>query len=218
MGPRVSNEFDRGAFGRRSACAPNEFGPQGPLANGRPAPTEKRSLRRRRPTPGARAPWKADFNRREGLRPTVGLRRPRRCLLRRRRPTPGARAPWKADFNRQERLQPRPQWDREDRGCGAESPSPRNDRRCHRDPLPGAKAQGARRRREGPKGIPAGSPRQAPDGAEPPGVSQNRRTTARSCPTRRPGPTKSGHTRAASSTCSRPIRGWDAPQRIPTWL
>jgi hypothetical protein len=31
----------------------------------------------------------------------------------------------------------------------------------------------------------------------PPGVSQNRRTTACSCPTRRPGPTKSGHTRAA---------------------
>ena len=127
-------------------------------------------------------------------------------------------APWKADFNRQERLQPRPQWDREDRGCGAESPSPRNDRRCHRDPLPGAKAQGARRRREGPKGIPAGCPQQAPDGAEPPGVSQNRGTTARSCPTRRPGPTKSGHTRAASSACSRPIRGRDAPQRIPTWL
>jgi hypothetical protein len=49
----VSNEFDRGACGWRSACAPNEFG----LG---------------------------------GLRPTVGLRRPGRCLLRRRRPTPGA--------------------------------------------------------------------------------------------------------------------------------
>jgi hypothetical protein len=41
------------AFGRRSACAPNEFGLEGPSADGRPAPTEKRSLRRRRPTPGA---------------------------------------------------------------------------------------------------------------------------------------------------------------------
>jgi len=36
------------------------------------------------------APWEADFNRREGLRPAVGLRRPGRRLLRRRRPTPGA--------------------------------------------------------------------------------------------------------------------------------
>jgi hypothetical protein len=147
------------ASGRRSACAPNEFGLQGPSADGRPAPTRKVPfasaeadawrgapwkadfnrheglrpavglrrmnsasrglwptvglrrpggclLRRRRPTPGARAPWKADFNRHEGLRPAVGLRRPRRCLLRRRRPTPGARAPWKADFNRRESLRP----------------------------------------------------------------------------------------------------------------
>jgi len=96
-----------------SACAPNEFGLQGPsadgrlyasnefdlegpLANGRPAPTEKYSSRRRRPTLGAKAPRKADFNRRkasgqrsacasnefdlEGLRPTVGLRRPTNTL------------------------------------------------------------------------------------------------------------------------------------------
>jgi hypothetical protein len=48
-----------------------------PSANGRPAPTEERRSRRRRPTPGAQAPEKADFNRREGLQPTVGLRRPR---------------------------------------------------------------------------------------------------------------------------------------------
>jgi hypothetical protein len=47
-------------------------------------------LRRRRPTPGASAPLKADFNRRESLRPTVGLRRPERPSSRRRRPTPGA--------------------------------------------------------------------------------------------------------------------------------
>jgi hypothetical protein len=40
--------------GRRLARgAPNEFGLQRPSANGRPAPTEKASLRRRRPTPGA---------------------------------------------------------------------------------------------------------------------------------------------------------------------
>jgi hypothetical protein len=49
----VSNEFDRGACGWRSACAPNEFGLQGPSANGRPAPTGRCLLRRRRPTPGA---------------------------------------------------------------------------------------------------------------------------------------------------------------------
>jgi hypothetical protein len=41
------------AFGQWSACAPNEFGLEGPSASGRPVPTEKRSLRRRRPTPGA---------------------------------------------------------------------------------------------------------------------------------------------------------------------
>jgi hypothetical protein len=93
--------------GRRPAWgAPNEFGLQGPVANGRPAPTEKYSPRRRRPTPGAQAPRKADFNRREGLRPTVGLRRPKRHSLRRRRPTPGAQAPRKADFNRREGLRP----------------------------------------------------------------------------------------------------------------
>jgi hypothetical protein len=80
-------------------------------------------LRRRRPTPGAQAPWKADFNRREGLQPAVGpMRRMNstfkgpsadgrpaptgRSHLRRRRPTPGAQAPWKADFNRREGLQP----------------------------------------------------------------------------------------------------------------
>ena len=40
------------AFGRRSACMPNEFGLGGPSANGRPAPTEERRLRRRRPTLG----------------------------------------------------------------------------------------------------------------------------------------------------------------------
>jgi hypothetical protein len=47
------------AFGRWLACADREG-----------------VLRRRRPTPGAPAPWKADFNRRKSLRPTVGLRRP----------------------------------------------------------------------------------------------------------------------------------------------
>jgi hypothetical protein len=57
MGPRVSNEF----------------GLQGPSADGRPA---------RRMNSASR-----------GLRPAVGLRRPRGCLLRRRRPTPGAQRP-----------------------------------------------------------------------------------------------------------------------------
>jgi len=70
--------------GRRPAWgAPNEFGLQGPVANGRPAPTEKkRPPRRQRPTLGAQAPWKANFNRRKSLRPTVGLRRPKKSALR----------------------------------------------------------------------------------------------------------------------------------------
>jgi len=79
-----------GACGRRSACGPNEFGLQGPSANGRPAPTGEASLASAEADAWRGAPWEADFNRREGLRPTVGLRRPGRRLLRRRRPTPGA--------------------------------------------------------------------------------------------------------------------------------
>jgi hypothetical protein len=47
--------------------ASNEFDLEGPLANSRPAPTEKYSSRRRRPTPGAQAPQKADFNRRKAF-------------------------------------------------------------------------------------------------------------------------------------------------------
>jgi len=108
------------AFGRRSAYVPNEFGLPGPSANGRPAPTEKRSLRRRRPTPGAQRLGRLisigvkAFGRRSACVPNeFGLQGPSangrpaptgRCLLRRRRPTPGARAPWKADFNRHEGL------------------------------------------------------------------------------------------------------------------
>jgi hypothetical protein len=102
-----------GAFGRRSACTPNEFGLQRPSANGRPAPTAKMPLlRRRRPTPGAErlerpisigvrafGRWSA-WGRRmnsasRGLRPAVGLRRPENASLRRRRPTPGAERPWR---------------------------------------------------------------------------------------------------------------------------
>jgi hypothetical protein len=41
------------AFGRRSACAPNEFGLPGPSANGRPAPTGRVSFASAEPTPGA---------------------------------------------------------------------------------------------------------------------------------------------------------------------
>jgi len=65
--PRKADFNRRKAFGRRSACAPNEFGLQRPSADGRPAPTEKYSPRRRRPTPGAPAPRKADFNRRKAF-------------------------------------------------------------------------------------------------------------------------------------------------------
>jgi hypothetical protein len=95
------------AFGRRSACVPNEFGLPGPSADGRPAPTGRVSFASAEADAWRAAPWEADFNRREGLRPavglvcrmnsasrglrpTVGLRRPGGCLLRRRRPTPGA--------------------------------------------------------------------------------------------------------------------------------
>jgi hypothetical protein len=127
------------AFGRRLACADREgvfcvgvgrrlawSALEGrfqsawrPSADGWPAPTERCLLRRRRLTPGAQAPWKADFNRRGGLRPCVpnefGLWGPSAGgrpapteggLLRRRRPTPGAQAPWKADFNRRGGLRP----------------------------------------------------------------------------------------------------------------
>jgi hypothetical protein len=74
----VSNEFDRGACGWRSACAPNEFGLGRPSANGRPAPTGRCLLRRRRPTPGAQRlgrPISIGVNSASrGLRPTVGRR------------------------------------------------------------------------------------------------------------------------------------------------
>jgi len=56
---------------------------------------ESPSSHRRRPTPGASAPSKADFNRHKSLRPTVGLRRPERPSSRRRRPTPGAQRLWR---------------------------------------------------------------------------------------------------------------------------
>jgi transcriptional regulator of nitric oxide reductase len=61
------------AFGRRSACAPNEFGLQGPSADGRPAPTEKAFFASAEADARRAAPWKADFNRRKSLRPAVGL-------------------------------------------------------------------------------------------------------------------------------------------------
>jgi hypothetical protein len=51
----------------------NEFGLQGPLADGRPAPTGKVSFASAEADAWRAAPWKADFNRREGLRPAVGL-------------------------------------------------------------------------------------------------------------------------------------------------
>ena len=111
------------AFGRRSACAPNEFGLQGPSASGRPAPTGKVSFASAEADARRAAPWKADFNRREGpsaggrparrmnsasrgLRPAVGLRRPRKRSLRRRRPTPGAQRPGRPISIRHEGLRP----------------------------------------------------------------------------------------------------------------
>jgi hypothetical protein len=127
------------AFGRRLACADREgvfcvgvgrrlawSALEGrfqsawrPSADGWPVPTERCLLRRRRLTPGAQAPWKADFNRRGGLRPCVpnefGLWGPSADG----RPAPTGRgsfasaeadawraAPWKADFNRRGGLRP----------------------------------------------------------------------------------------------------------------
>jgi hypothetical protein len=70
----------------------------------RPACTDP-SSRRRRPTPGAQAPVEADFNRREGLRPTVGLRRPKTFFASAKADARRV-APGKADFNRRESLRP----------------------------------------------------------------------------------------------------------------
>jgi hypothetical protein len=61
------------AFGQRSACAPNEFGLQGPSADGRPAPTGRGFFASAEADAWRGAPLKADFNRHKSLRPTVGL-------------------------------------------------------------------------------------------------------------------------------------------------
>jgi len=71
--PEEADFNRRRAFGRRSACAPNEFGLQGPSADGRPAPTEK-TLR----VGGADA-WRVSalrgrFQSAQSLQPTVGMR------------------------------------------------------------------------------------------------------------------------------------------------
>jgi len=94
-----------------------------PPADGRPAPTEKARSASAKADARRAAPLKADFNRHRafgrrparrmnsasgGLRPTVGLRRPKKHAPRRRRPTPGASAPSKADFNRHRAFGRRP--------------------------------------------------------------------------------------------------------------
>ncbi|WP_448605204.1 hypothetical protein, partial [Thermoflexus hugenholtzii] len=61
------------AFDRRLAWAPNEFGLKGPSAGGRPAPTRKTFFASAEADAWRGAPWEADFNQREGLRPAVGL-------------------------------------------------------------------------------------------------------------------------------------------------
>jgi hypothetical protein len=100
------------AFGQRSACADRKTFPASakadarrasacrgrfqsarrPSANARPAPTEKRSLRRRRPTPGA-----SRLGRPISIGGKAFSQRPacagQRRSLRRRRPTPGASRP-----------------------------------------------------------------------------------------------------------------------------
>jgi hypothetical protein len=118
-----------GAFGRRSACTPNEFGLGRPSANGRPAPTGEVSFASSEADAWRAAPWKADFNRREGLRPTVGMRRPGRVSSASAEADAWRAAPWKADFNRREGLRP---------AVGLRRPG-----RCllrRRRPTPGARA------------------------------------------------------------------------------
>jgi len=79
------------ADARRAAPGEADFNRrERPSAIGRPVPTGKVSSASAKADARRAAPGEADFNRREGLQPTVGLRRPRRCLLRRQRPTPGA--------------------------------------------------------------------------------------------------------------------------------
>jgi hypothetical protein len=79
--------------------APNEFGLKGPSADGRPSPTGRLSFASAEAGAWRGAPLKADFNRRKGLRPAVGLRRPKGGPA---SAEAGARrgAPLKADFNR----------------------------------------------------------------------------------------------------------------------
>jgi hypothetical protein len=84
---------------------PNEFGLQRPSANGRPAPTKKASFASAKADARRIAPEEADFNRREGLRPTVGLRRPRKPFASAKADARRA-APEEADFNRREGLRP----------------------------------------------------------------------------------------------------------------
>jgi hypothetical protein len=103
---RPGGVFCVGGDRRLARRVPNEFGLGRPSAGGRPVPTGRGSFASAEADAWRGAPLKADFNRRGGLRPAVGLRRPGGGLLRRRRPTPGAQAPWKADFNRRGGLRP----------------------------------------------------------------------------------------------------------------
>jgi hypothetical protein len=121
---RPESIFCVGGGRRLAQGAPNEFGLQGPPADGRPAPTEESLFASAKADAWRESALEADFNRRRasgrrsacadrkasfasaeadawrrvrrmnsasrGLRPTVGLRRPKNPSLRRRRPTPGA--------------------------------------------------------------------------------------------------------------------------------
>jgi hypothetical protein len=96
---------------------------RGLAADGRPAPTGRVSFASAEADAWREAPWKADFNRRESLRPAVGPGRRMNSasggLAADGRPVPTGRvsfasaeadawraAPWKADFNRRESLRP----------------------------------------------------------------------------------------------------------------
>jgi len=224
------------AFGRRSTCAPNEFGLQGPSANGRPAPTGRCLLRRRRPTPGAQRLGRPisigvkAFGRRsacadrEGVFCVGGGRRLARKRLR--RPISIGRSGFSRDH-----------CGIEEKGFGVEgssfpmtavaigtlirgeSPSYKKRSSC---------GSGFSRDRGGiektgvavQKALPSEMIAAAIGTLSPESEGAGRKKAPRGAerdPGRLP-PASPRWGRAASSACSRPIRGRDAPQRIPTWL
>jgi hypothetical protein len=79
--PEKADFNRRRAFGRRSACVPNEFGLRRPTADGRPAPTGKAFFASAEADAWRVSALRGRFQSAQSLRPTVGLRRPKNILL-----------------------------------------------------------------------------------------------------------------------------------------